>query len=159
MSIALNDEHLEVLYILLNDEHDPKYFLPHFQATCAELSEAGYIALLTKIQKKLKPTIEAPGMRAFLATYNTHDIKLALKTHAMRLGMTKDHCDLLEKLVNGNPIPALSIDNELNAFDLVNLGYAVSLFPSSGAVYYSATVEGRAYMKEHYEEHMVATID
>lgn len=151
MSIVLTEEQLEVLYILLNDEHDPKYFFPHFEASCAELAENGLIRLLTRIQQKLKPTVEAPGLRAFLNHYGTSDVRIALKTHASRSGMTEEHWNLLSRVCLGNPVRAAEIDNELIAFDLVNLGYAISLFPSSGAVYYSNTREGKDALKEHLE--------
>lgn len=147
MSLLLNDEHLEVLYVLLNDEHDQKYFLPHFQQSCAELAECGYIRLLTRIQKKLKPAIEAPGFRAFLAHYKTADVRVALKEHAKRNGINEDHLDILSRAVSV-PIRAQDIFNEINAFDLVNLGYISNIFPHSGTVYYAITQEGKNVYKE-----------
>ncbi len=149
MSIVLKDEHLEVLYILLNDEHDPKYFLPHFERECAELAEAGHIRLLSRIMQKLKPEIESSGIRAFLSNYGTVEIKKALLAHAKRGGLTQEHWNLLEKFVTNHPVSAKDIENEATAYDLVNMGLSINLFPSSGTVYYTSTAEGKAAYREH----------
>ncbi len=150
-NLLLKDEHLEVLYLLLNEEQDSKYFLPHFNDVCTELVTNGYMRLVSRITGKFKPQIEPLGMHAFLEHYKTRVIMEALRDHATKNELTDQHWDLLSNLTNGNPIKAGDIDNEITAYDLVNLGYAVNVFPRSGTVYYCKTHEGSLAHNAHRE--------
>ena len=155
-NLTLKDEHLEVLYLLLNEEQDPKYFLPHFETVCNELVDYGYMRLLSRLTNKLKPQIEPPGMLAFLEHYKTRIIMEALRAHAKKNGLSEQHWDLLSTLATGNPIKAGDIENEVTAYDLVNVGYAANIFPRSGAVYYCKTHEGSVAYSAHKESTLPA---
>lgn len=150
-ALVLNDEHLEVLYVLLNEEQDPKYFLPHFEQTCNELVNHGYMRLLSRITQNLKPQVEPLGLRAFLNHYGTREINKALRQHVLRSGISDMHWSLMERFMKGDPIRAVDIQNELFAYDLVNLGYAMNIFPTSGVTYYSKTYEGSVAYKNKFE--------
>lgn len=150
-NLLLKDEHLEVLYLLLNEEQDPKYFLPHFEGICNELVNHGYMRLVSRITGKLKPQVEPLGLRAFMEHYHTRVIMHAMRAHAQKNELTDQHWNLLNELTTGNPIKADDIDNEITAYDLVNLGYAANIFPHSGTVYYCKTHEGSAAHAAHKE--------
>ena len=151
MSLTLTDEHLEILYVLLNEEQDPKYFFPHFQQSCDELVSHSFMRYHSRVTKKLKPQIEPLGLRAFLAHYSTHEVSKAMRAHVMRSGLTQAHMDLLGRLCTGNPISSTELYNEMTAYDLVNLGYLMNIFPSSGVVYYCKTHEGSLVFRQYQE--------
>lgn len=151
--IVLGEEHIEVLYLLLNDEHDSKYYFPHYRATCIELANAGYMLVENRRTKEEMIKITPDGLRAFTRHFGTTNVMHAMKMKVHQKPYTYEHYDLLHKLITSNPIAATDIEKLIIAFDLVNGGWAKTIFTTSGSIYYTSTHQGHLAFCHHYSEY------